>query len=335
MTDRTTPPIEHRAAVLVDYQNLHHYLKNHASSGPSPSDLAVELVGALRDRLANEGIRLSTGFAYADFGGLDEHVRHVQRALYLHGIQPHYVPSTIHRNTTDLQLAIDAVSLCHREPSLSTFVIVSGDRDYVPVVQALQAAGKNVVVVAFRDHLSTHLLQYTRAGQYIDAGGLLSSDARAVLTAGPGASSAAVSEDPGHFNEATNLPTPLHYEALAVLERNFGRYDEVYLTPLLRKLSEEIGTQGEHDPKSLVADLEDAGAVRLERRKGMPYDYTVLLVNGRHPAVIEARADAGTSRPAAADSADLEFGDEDFSYDDNYDFGDAPEDETTEDASAV
>jgi hypothetical protein len=39
------------------------------------------------------------------------------------------------------------------------------------------------------------------------------------------------------------------------------------------------------DPKSLVSELEAAGAARLEKRNGYPYNYTVLIVNDDHPDV--------------------------------------------------
>lgn len=279
----------HRAAVLLDYQNLHHYLKSRLPAQIAPGDAAVEMLAALRERLAGDSVRLATGYAYADFGGLDEHVRHVQRALYLHGIQPVYVPSTMHRNTTDLQLALDAMALRDGQPDLEAFVLISGDRDYVPVVQALQGAGRRVYMVAFRDHLSAHLLEYTRSGAFIDAETLLGETARASLVGNGAAPSAQAAEERGSFNEPQELPYDIDMDALVILERNFGQYEEVYLTPLLRKLSEELGEIEGHDPKSLVADLEACGAVRLERRKGMPYDYTVLLVNRAHPAAVEAR----------------------------------------------
>ena len=78
-------------------------------------------------------------------------------------------------------------------------------------------------------------------------------------------------------------------ETIEITEEHFGQYDEVYLTPLLRKLSDVLGEQ--HDPKSLVSELEAAGAVRLEKRDGYPYDYTVLIVNEDHPGVQEIQDD--------------------------------------------
>lgn len=300
---------ERRAAVLMDYQNLHQYLKGRAQGGLAPAEAALALLAGLRDHLAADGVRLSVGRAYADWGGLDDHTRHVQRALYLHGIQPVYVPGTVHRNTADLQLALDAVELRDAAPAVDVFVLVAGDRDHVPVAQALQAAGRRVLVVAFRDHLAGHLLAYTHGGAFVDAETLLPAETRGQLAAASAPAPAA--EERAGFAEARALPLAHHREALAVLERNFGRFDEVYLTPLLRKLSEEMGEADGHDPKSLVADLEGAGAVRLERRKGMPYDYTVLLVNRAHPAVAAAREEeraAGGAEPYVDDDEDFDFG---------------------------
>ncbi len=50
-----------------------------------------------------------------------------------------------------------------------------------------------------------------------------------------------------------------------------------------------------------MADLEECGAARLERRRGMPYDYTVLLVNAEHPAVQEVREEVHGAPVTQAD----------------------------------
>ena len=289
-----------QAAVLVDYQSLHHYLKGRADGAGSTADLAGLLFTALRAHLDESGDRIVRGRAYADFGALDDHARHVQRLLYLHGIEPVFVPATTHRNTTDLQLAVDAIETSHQHPEIGLFVLVSGDRDYVPVVQALVSAGRRVVVVGFREHLSPHLLDHTRGGRFVDAASLLPQGALEPEAGTPvSVTTFQPAQDPTHEVDS---------DAIEVIERHFGHYDEIYLTPLLRRLSEELGDREGHDPKSLVADLEECGAVRLERRRGMPYDYTVLIVNAEHPAVVEVREEV---HGAAADTDDgLPFEDE-------------------------
>lgn len=288
MTDLPQPAQSaSRAAVLIDYQNLYYYLKNRMEGHQSPGDHILDMLDALRERLSADGYPVAVGHAYADFSGLDEHSRHVQRALYLIGINPCFVPSTMHRNTTDLQLCIDALDLVKQRKDVRTVVLVSGDRDYVPLVQALQRRGRNVVMVSFREHLSARLFDNIEAGRFMDAEDLLTDDARDLLQEDHHANGQP--DETTTFAEVAELPFDIDIEALRVIEEYFGQYDEVYLTPLLRKLSEELGDIEDHDPKSLIGDLEDCGACRLERRKGMPYDYTVLIVNPEHPAVIEVQ----------------------------------------------
>ena len=280
-----------QACVLIDYQNLHHHLKNQISSG-SPAEVCAEILSGVRDHLS--GTRITTGRAYADFSGLDEHTRHVKRTLYLHGVEPVYVPGTSHRNTTDLQLAVDAIEIRERRPEIETFVILAGDRDYVPVVQALVGAGRRVVQVGFREHPSPFVLRHTGNGEYVDASGLLPEGALSPREAS--GESARATE----FNDIAEIETDEAYEALVTTLRFFGQYSEVYLTPLLRRLSDELPPDS--DPKALVAELEDAGAGKLERRKGMPYDYTVLVINEAHPEVKEARDEIAV--PTTQDGGD-------------------------------
>jgi len=290
----TNQPSSGHSALLIDYQNLYYYLKGRFDDG-NPGDHLIDFLQNIRGFFADEGNPVAVARAYADFSGLDDHTRHVQRALYLLGVDPVFVPSTMHRNTTDLQLCIDAIELHEHRPDLQTVAIVSGDRDYVPLIQALQQRGKDVVLIGFREHLSARLFEFVEAGDQMDAEQFLTDDARGALREDPHADEKPELETV--FNDATDLPFPIDYEALRVIEEFFGQYDEVYLTPLLRKLSEVLGEIESHDPKSLIGDLEDCGAVRLERRRGMPYDYTVLIVNREHPAVREIKTEMAAEQP--------------------------------------
>ncbi len=292
-----------RAAVLIDYQNLYYYLKNRLEGHHMPGEHILDMLDTLRERLSEDEVPVTVGRAYADFSGLDDHARHVQRALYLLGIDPRFVPSTMHRNTTDLQLCIDAIDFVEDRPDIRTVVLVSGDRDYVPLVQALARRGRDVVMVSFREHLSARLFDNIETGRFLDAETLMTEEARELLQEDHHANGQP--EMTTEFAEIVDLPYDVDIEALRIIEDYFGQYDEVYLTPLLRKLSEELGDIEDHDPKSLIGDLEECGACRLERRKGMPYDYTVLIVNPEHPAVREVQDEMrGTG-----DFADFDGGD--------------------------
>ena len=274
-----------QACVLIDYQNLHHYLKTQIAEG-SPADVCAQILDGIREHLS--GQRITTGRAYADFSGLDDHTRHVKRTLYLHGIEPVFVPATMHRNTSDLQLAIDAIEIRERRPEIETFVLLTGDRDYVPVVQALMSAGKRVVCVGFREHLSPYVLRHTGNGEYVDA--------MTFLPEGSIQAREPIGEpvETTQFSEAVEVESDEAYEALEITLRFFGQYDEVYLTPLLRRLSDEMSPDA--DPKALVAELEEAG----RRQVGTPPRHAVRLHRPPHQQRA-SRRDRGSRRGRRAE----------------------------------
>ena len=63
------------------------------------------------------------------------------------------------------------------------------------------------------------------------------------------------------------IDDPILVRTLEIIDDHFGQYDEVYLTPLLRKLSDLVDER-RYDPKNLISDLEEQQAVRLEKRSG-------------------------------------------------------------------
>lgn len=100
---------------------------------------------------------------------------------------------------------------------------------------------------------------------------------------------------PGRFLDFTasefNTPSPIVSEAekiaLDVLLKNYGRHPEIWMSPFLRKLSDALPRLADFERKALLTSLEAAGAIRIEKRRGEPYDYSIILVNYNHPAVRE------------------------------------------------
>jgi hypothetical protein len=91
----------------------------------------------------------------------------------------------------------------------------------------------------------------------------------------------------------------------------------------------ELLDEDRADPKSIISDLEVCGAVRLEKRQGFPYDYTVLIVDQAHPDVVKAREEAKSRTDLDEDDEyyqDSSYDDEDF-YDGEADEYDDFEDE--------
>jgi hypothetical protein len=94
------------------------------------------------------------------------------------------------------------------------------------------------------------------------------------------------------FSESEfNTPSPVVSDAekiaLDVLLKNYGRHPEIWMSPFLRKLSDALPRLADFERKALLTSLEAAGAIRIEKRRGEPYDYSIVIVNYNHPSVRE------------------------------------------------
>jgi len=159
------------AAVFIDFENVYYFLKNHYLDPQDPHDYALDLVRSLRDTLKREqGLDSLVLYAYADFDKLPSGP---QGPLYLMGVDTRNVLGTDHKNAADMQLCIDALEVLYTRPDIGTFVLVAGDRDYIPVLQHLRRQARQVKVVGFRESVSGDLLLMLGQEHYLDARQLL------------------------------------------------------------------------------------------------------------------------------------------------------------------
>ncbi|MFC7668064.1 NYN domain-containing protein [Hymenobacter humi] len=93
--------------------------------------------------------------------------------MYLMGVSTRNVLGTNHKNAADMQLCIDALEVMYTRPDIGTFVLVAGDRDYIPLLQHLRRQARQVLVAGFRESVSGDLLQNIGADHFIDARELL------------------------------------------------------------------------------------------------------------------------------------------------------------------
>ncbi len=115
--------IDRQIAVLVDAENV-----------------GLNSIQWLFDQISDIG-RIIIKRAYADWTVTGN----TRDQLLELGIEPIQLfrSSSRGKNSSDIRLAVDAVDLLHSSP-VDTFVIVSSDSDFVPLVSKLRAAGKIV-----------------------------------------------------------------------------------------------------------------------------------------------------------------------------------------------
>lgn len=316
---------DHFAALFVDYDNLYSYFSQRLGDAPAAESCISELIEALRRHLQREE-HTSTALtlAYADFDAVDGGP--VQRALCLLEAEPRFVPAGLQPNASELQLCMDAMDLLRDRPDVGTLVVLTGNRAYLPLLHRGRRYGRRVMLASLERPAALDVCGLRDV--YFDAASLLNEQVRrTVLTAAQAPCTEAASPaqtpyaEPALAGRYGDVKDPILLRTLEVIEEYFGQYDEVYLTPLLRKLS-ELFDERQYDPKALISELEKASAVRLEKRRGFPYDYTVLIVNTAHPDVQRIHQ-AFFERTGRDDNEDDDaYYDEDEYNDDAYDFSD-------------
>ncbi|MGE5768325.1 MAG: NYN domain-containing protein, partial [Bacteroidota bacterium] len=58
------------------------------------------------------------------------------------------------KNSADIRLVVDALDLCYTKPHIDSFVIISGDSDFSPLVSKLRENNKTVIGVGVKNSTS-------------------------------------------------------------------------------------------------------------------------------------------------------------------------------------
>src|SRR3546814_6504905 len=70
------------------------------------------------------------------------------------------------KNSADIRMVVDALDLCYTKEHIDTFVIVSGDSDFSPLVSKLRENAKTVVGVGVRNSTSDLLMKNCRSEEH-------------------------------------------------------------------------------------------------------------------------------------------------------------------------
>src|SRR3984957_14534698 len=125
---------ERSLAVFIDLENL-------AMGFQSQRKIKFEVQKVL-ERLVEKG-KLIVKKAYADWSRYPSYTAPFHEAA----IELIEIPKRAQtgKNSADIRLVVDAIDLAWSKPHVDTFVIVSGDSDFSPLVSKLKENGKHVI----------------------------------------------------------------------------------------------------------------------------------------------------------------------------------------------
>ena len=134
---------ERSLAVFIDLENL-------AIGFQNQRKIKFDVVKVL-ERLVEKG-KLIVKKAYADWSRYPSYTAPFHEAA----IELIEIPkrSQTGKNSADIRLVVDAIDLAWSKPHVDTFVIVSGDSDFSPLVSKLKENGKHVIGLGMKGSTS-------------------------------------------------------------------------------------------------------------------------------------------------------------------------------------
>lgn len=136
---------ESNLALFIDFDNV--------ALGARDSRQRFD-VRLLMQRVLEKG-KIVVKRAYADWHFYKEHMTPLHEAAIELIEVP--TPKISGKNSADIRLVVDAIDLCYAKSHIDTFVIVSGDSDFSPLVSKLRENDKRVIGIGVRSS-SSHLL---------------------------------------------------------------------------------------------------------------------------------------------------------------------------------
>ncbi len=143
-------------ALFLDFENVYISVRQVYNQNPNFEALAEK---------ADEFGRVIISRAYADW----YRYQRITNALYANGIEPVYVPTYYYgqnpqhtnaiKNSVDIHMTIDAMRTLYTHDNIQTYIFITGDRDFIPLMNAIRQYGKECIVIGVAEAASSHLAQ--------------------------------------------------------------------------------------------------------------------------------------------------------------------------------
>lgn len=131
------------AMVFIDFENIVKHLKGYGTNTSK-----INFFSKILNEIKSE-VRVIDVIAYANFDDLDFKGEHSQTSLQNIGISTKHIYSK-GKNSSDIQIVVDALRMVYKNNNVDTFVIITNDRDFVPLLKAIKEEGKELYIITFK-----------------------------------------------------------------------------------------------------------------------------------------------------------------------------------------
>ena len=150
------------AAVYVDHENIFELLKQY---GKDP--LEINFFPVILNKLKEEHkLNVIDFIIYGNFekGPLNAKYQTILQGL---GLETRH-SSNNGKNSSDLEMTVDALRTLYKNPVIDVFVIISSDRDIIPLIKAIKYENKIAYVLSTKTGFNQIVIKYADHHEYIE-----------------------------------------------------------------------------------------------------------------------------------------------------------------------
>jgi len=216
------------------------------------------------------------------------------------------------KNSADIRMVVDALDLCYTKSHVNTFVIVSGDSDFSPLVSKLRENAKYVIGVGVRQ--STSDLLIANCDEFIFYDDLVRENQRKAARRDPKAAQSAPRRSPEEIEARRSEAVELAVETLDALVAERGDSGKIWASMLkeaLKRRKPDFAESafGFRSFGNLLEEAQSRGLIELGRdeksgafvsRSALPVGRAYAPSSLMEPAASVTETDGVTAAPAEA-----------------------------------
>jgi uncharacterized protein (TIGR00288 family) len=272
MTDRTNRTSDATMAVFLDLENI--------ALGARDAKIPSFDIEKVLERLLLKG-HIVVKKAYCDFDRYKDFKRGLHEAAFELIEIPHVRQSG--KNSADIRMVVDALDLCYTKGHVDTFVILSGDSDFSPLVSKLRENAKTVIGVGVKN--STSDLFINNCDEFIFYDDLVRKDPPRSRRRGATAPAASATETTAVASKGPDLSDALDLvvETLEAVSEERGESEPIWGSMIKQAIKRRHPgfserTYGFRSFNDLLADAQKRGllTLRSDEKSG---GYTVRVVD--------------------------------------------------------
>lgn len=146
MKNLTESQVQNTIAVFIDFENIYYSSLNNFGEEP---DLMI-----IRKLCEKKG-GIASIQAFGDWVRFNEQIDSLQTT----GIQPVFTPlSRTEKSSADTFICVHAMKLFMQNQNINTLILVSGDRDFIPLLNELRSLGKTTFLMGVPGSISRDLV---------------------------------------------------------------------------------------------------------------------------------------------------------------------------------